>query len=141
MEIVRGRGPTAERHARVTVTFANSSGAVTVFTITGRVRAKSLTAFCTADVVEDGAVTGIELGTTSDPNSLIVSTDPADIDTGEWWADATPVAGSKQQDALQSDVLISEDVILTITGGTDLDSGTIVFDVWYVPVTDNGALA
>ncbi len=139
MEVERGnRGKVP--HARSTVTFSNSSGTVTVFTITGRVRVTEFTAFCTADVVEDGAVSGIECGTTADPNLLIVSTDPADIDSGEFWPNASPIA-SVQMDALQLDVLLSENIILTITGGTDLDSGAIIFDVWYEPITDNGALA
>ncbi|MCH7542601.1 MAG: hypothetical protein IIB65_03070, partial [Proteobacteria bacterium] len=110
------------------------------FTTTGRVLGALITALCTADLVEDGAVTGIELGGATDPNALIVSTDPAAIDANEWWADATPVGGTKQVDAIQIDALTDEDIILTITGGTDLNSGTIVFDVFYLPVTSGGGL-
>lgn len=129
------------RHASKTITFSNSSGTVTVFTATGRALILSLTAYCTADLVEDGAVTSIELGGATDPDAFIVQTDPATIDANEWWADATPVGGTKQMDALQIDVMTDEDIILTITGGTDLDSGAIVFDVWYMAATDDGNLS
>ena len=129
-----------QRHASSTITFANSSGTVDVFTITGRVLILALTAFCTADLVEDGTVTGIELGGATDPNAFILSTDPAAIDANEWWADATPVGGVKQMDALQIDVMTDEDIILTITGGTDLDSGTIDFDVFYLALTAGASL-
>lgn len=129
------------RHARSTVTFSNSSGTVPVFNTTGRVFVTALSAYCTADLVEDGAVSSIELGGATDADAFIVQTDPATIGTGEWWADASPVGGVKQIDPIQIDVLTDEDVILTITGGIDLDSGTLVFDFWYLPITDGAVLA
>ncbi len=127
-------------HVRKTVTFLNTSGTVDVFTITGRVWVRRLTAFCTADLVEDGAVAGIELGGATDVNAFIVSTDPAAIDANEWWYDGTPLGGVVIPDALQQDKLTDEDVILTITGGTDIDSGAIVFDFWYYQITDGSSL-
>ena len=129
------------KHEQSTITFLNSSGAVDVFTITGRVRIATLSAYVTVDVVEDGAVAGIELGGATDPNAFIVSTDPADLDANEWWYDASPTGGPVVIDALQLDKLTDEDIILTITGGTDLNSGVIVFDAWYYPATTNGELA
>ncbi len=141
MRIVTPPSAATRRHARQTVTFLNTSGTVTVFSITGRVRVDRLTAFCTADLVEDGAVSGIELGGATDPNAFIVSTDPAAIDANEWWFDGTPVGGVAPLDTLQIDAVTDEDIILTITGGTDLDSGAIVFDVWYFAVTENGLLS
>lgn len=129
-----------QRHARAVVTFANSSGTVTVFNITGRVFVTALAAYCTTDLVETGSVTNLELGGATDPNGFIISADPAAIDENEWWADATPVGGVKQADPIQIDVMTDEDVILTITGGTDIASGVIVFDFWYLPVTDGATL-
>ena len=139
--IVRGSGPASIRTARSTVTFSSTSGTVTVFTTTGRVFITALTAFCTTDIVENGAVASIELGGATDADAFIVQTDPAAISANEWWADATPVGGVKQMDAIQVDVMTDENVILTITGGTNLTSGVLVFDVWYVSVTDDGNLA
>ncbi len=141
MRVITPPSAATRRHARQTITFANTSGTVTVFSITGRVRIDRITAFCTVDLVEDGAVSGIELGGATDPNALIVSTDPAAIDANEWWFDGTPVGGIAQIDALQIDAVTDEDIILTITGGTDLDSGAIVFDVWYYSVTQGGLLS
>ena len=87
-------------HARNLITFLNSSGTVDVFTTTGRVWIRRLTAFCTANLVEDGSVTGIELGGATDANALIVSTDPAAIDANELWFDGTPTGGVVIPDAL-----------------------------------------
>ena len=129
------------KHARTTITFSNTSGTVTVFTITGRVNILSLTSYCTTSVIENGAVDTIELGGATDLNAFIVQTNPSLITENKWWADATPVGGVKQMDAIQIDVMTDEDIILTIVGGTDLASGVIVFDTWYLPVTDSGLLA
>ena len=141
MKIATFPAITDMRHERSIITFSNTSGTVTVFTTTGRVFGALITAFCTADLVEDGAVTGIELGGATDPNALIVSTDPAAIDANEWWTGASPAGGILQADAIQIDWMTDEDIILTITGGTDLDSGTIEFDVWFFPITDDGNLS
>ncbi len=127
------------RHTPVTVTFANSSGTVAVATNTGRVLISACAAHVTDSVVEDGAVTSIELGTTTDPDGLIVQTNPSLLLSGTFWVDATPVAALAQMAAAQIDVMTAESLILTITGGTDLDSGTIVFDFWYMSMT-TGAL-
>ncbi len=99
-----------------------------------------LIARCTDTLVEDGAVASIELGGATDPDALIVQTNPSLIQTGKWWTDATPLAGPVQVDAKQLDFLLDENMILTIIGGTDLNTGTIIFDVWYLPVTDGGQL-
>ncbi len=128
------------RHATSTITFSNTNGTVDVYTITGRVWVRRLTAFCTATLVEDGAVASIELGGATDLNAFIVQTNPSDISVNEWWYDATPTGGVVIPDALQQDKLTDEDIILTIVGGTDLDSGAIVFDVWYYAVTSDGQL-
>ncbi len=131
---------TRMRHVRKVVTFLNSSGTVDVFTITGEVMASLVTARCTTSVVEDGAVASIELGGATDPDALIVQTNPSLLVAGTWWKDATPIAGHAQVDAAQIDVLLAEDVILKIIGGTDLDSGVLVFNAWYLPNTDDGLL-
>ncbi len=141
MRIHRGNNQVNLQHRRATITFANNSGTVTVFTLTGRVMVLAVAAFVTVDVVETGAVTGLEFGVTADPNLFILSANPSDLDANEWWTDASPQAGGVAMDDLQKDKLIAQDPILTITGGTDLASGTIVFDIWYLPITDDGALA
>lgn len=127
-------------HRRQTITFSNDSGTVDVFTITGRVFITALTAYCTTSLTETGDVTDLELGGATDPNAYVLSISPDALDINEWWQDGTPVGGSKQLDALQIDVVTDEDIILTITGGTDIATGVVVFDVWYLPVTDGATL-
>ena len=125
---------------RKTIVFLNSSTDVPVFDVTGRVLIIYLTAFCTDNIVEDGAVAGIVLGTVADRNVLITTINPSEIAVNEWWTGGASVTESIQMSDSQKDVLISANIILTITGGIDLDSGTIIFDVWYYPITDDGAL-
>lgn len=133
--------PGAEmQHAQSTIVFADSSGVVIVFTRTGRVFGSLITAFCTDTLIEDGAVASISLGGATDAQGLIVNTNPSDISVNEFWFDATPVSGLVHVDPLQIDWMTDENVTLTIIGGTDIASGTIVFDVWYLPLTSDGAL-
>lgn len=131
---------TEMQHAQSEIVFSDSSGVVTVFTRTGRVFGSLITAFCTDTLIEDGAVASISLGGATDAQGLIVNTNPSDISVNEFWFDATPASGLVQVDALQIDWMTDENVILTIIGGTDIASGTIVFDVWYLPLTSDSAL-
>lgn len=128
------------RHTTAPITFADSSGTVTVATNTGRVLITALTAHVTASVIEDGAVTSIELGGATDKDAFIVQTNPSLLVAGTWWVDATPVAAIAQINALQTDVMTDEDIILTIIGGTDLDSGAIVFDFFYLSLVAGSLL-
>ncbi len=141
MRLSRGQNFATLRHARSTLTFASTSGTVTVFTITGRVWIRRLTAFCTVNVVENGAVDGIVLGGATDTNGLIETVNPSLLLANLWWFDATPTGGLVIPNALQQDKLTDEDVIATIAGGTDLTSGELVFDAFYYPLTSNGQLA
>lgn len=127
-------------HVPSTITFLNSSGTVDVFTTTGRVWIRRLTAFVTTNVVEDGAVASIELGGATDPNGLIDQVNPSLLLANLWWFDATPTGGLVAPAALQQDKLTDEDVILTIIGGTDLDSGVVEFNVWYYAASAGASL-
>ena len=138
------RGLIGTRHVRATLAFDGSTvgdvGTDTIFAITGRVWLLGFTAFCTESLTEGGATATAEVGTATDINGLIVQTIATAIDINEWWFDATPLPGLVQMDALQIDALLSEDIILT-TGSQTISNGTIIFDAWYIPITDNGALA
>lgn len=142
-EIVRG-GPTIQ-HVRFSKTFANSAGNgavgdVTIFTVTGRIWLLGFTAFCTDDLTEAGATATIQVGTASVDGGIIAVVNAVDIDTNEWWTDGTPVAELDQMDAAQVDVLISSDIVALVSAQA-ITGGTIVFDAFYKPLTDNGALS
>lgn len=130
-------------HARISVAFDGETGSgevgtVTLFTITGRVIVKHLTAFCTETLV--GAAT-LECGVASSTPGLIAQVaDATTIAANDWWVDASVAeVGLAAQVATQKDMNLSENVILTIDSANITD-GTLIFDVWYMPVTDNGLL-
>ena len=144
MKITKTSGAAA-RHVRLSKTFADSAGNgavgdVTLFTVTGRVWLLGFTAFCTAGLSEGGATATIQVGTAAVDGAIIAVVNAVDIDTNEWWTDGTPVAELDQMDAAQVDVLISSNIVAKVTTQA-VSGGVIVFDAFYIPLTDNGALA
>lgn len=143
MPVVKtGSSPVALRRARATLVATGGAPwadgvAETIFAITGRVLIAYLTAFCTESLVGAGTMV---LGTSSQTAGLIASTVPNNLDVNEWWNDAGPAEGMEQIIATAIDAVCSEDIEL-LPGGANVTDGTIVFDVWYLPITDNGALA
>lgn len=137
------------RHVRKTITFTGGAGAgavgtITLFTITGRVRLDRMSAFCTASLVSTGGTGTISLGVASSTGGLS-SNKSADAIVANDWFTGVGVAAGISTDILYSsftvDVyLLSESLILTV-GTANVTSGTLVFDVWYRPITDDGALA
>ena len=141
-------------HVRSTVTFDGTTGggeagtAVTALTVTGRVLIESLTIFCSADLTESGATATLTCGIASDIAKFLDSTQSVAIDVGEWWASSTPkTAGvnlvqqtTSPVDAAQQHIAISESIIYDPLV-TNTTGGTLIMDVWYRPITDNGALA
>ncbi len=148
-------GPTASdptvKHDRKTVTFDGSAGSgavgtITVFTITGRVLIHRVLAFCTAGLF-GGATATLRCGGVLDTDGLFDQVNAADLDNNEWWQQANPLRGLVSLDgghdggqiSSQVQKMTDEDVILTV-GAAVISGGTIIFDVWYEPVTDDGAL-
>ncbi len=139
------RGLIGTRHARTTITFDGSAGSgavgdVTVFTLTGRVWVVGVTAFCSTGLSEGGATATVQLGTAAKDGALIAVVNAVDIDTNEWWMDGTPAEEVVQMDGAQVDALISSDIVVKVTSQA-VSGGVIVFDAWYIPITDDGALA
>jgi len=138
------------KHGRATLTFNGTTvgdvGTDVVFTTTGRVRVHMLSAYCTT--VLAGATATLQLGTTGDIDAFIAITTATDVAIDEWWTAAVPAAGSKSPLKVETgglvtsqvDKLVNENIILTV-GTAAITSGVVVFDVWYEPITDNGALS
>ena len=140
------------RHARVTIAFTGAAGlgavgTVALFTITGRIWIDTLTAFCTEALAEAAASATVACGVAADTDAFIAVTNAIDIDLNEWWNSATPAAGAVTitgtgttgPSTLQKRKLVSTNIILTVAA-QNITDGTIVFDVFYMPVTDNGLL-
>lgn len=140
-----------ESHVRKTIAFTGAAGLgaigdITVFTITGRVFISRVTAFCTEDLVSAGAGT-ISLGTATRVTKFIALTTATTIDTNEWWVDGTPITEAANtinqttngSDPSQLAVVLSADVIIDVLTG-DVTDGTIIIDMWYIPITDSATL-
>ena len=138
-----------------TITFAgatadawgNDGGALdggAIFTVTGVVQARIL-GVCTT-LLAGGATleTGIA-GATAIYNAQTTDTD---IDAGEFWFNsATPAAyfilGQEDDSTgnLPLYTLNGQDIILTVSGGNDTDSGVIDFFAIWNPISSDGSVA
>lgn len=79
------------------------------------------------------------LGVTGSTALLIAATTATDIDVDEWWVDATPDSAGIAVPAGLKDIAVSASVIATVAVA-DISDGTIVFDVWWLPLSANGNL-
>lgn len=121
---------------RKELTFANSTGTVSLFTVTGDVIVR-LIAVCKTDVTSAGAG-NIECGVSGDVDVMIASTAGTDIDVNEIWHDASPDANAELE-SVSKDVIISngDDVILTLSA--QIDAGAITFYAFWIPLS-SGAM-
>lgn len=131
------------RIARKTVTFTGAAGAgavgqVTVFTVTGRVLVKSLSAYCTADLA--GATATLSLGTAANVTGFIGVTTATDVDSGEFWLTTTPTAGLLALPAALKDIAVSANITIDVLTA-NITAGTLIIVAEYVPISTDGAIA
>lgn len=143
-----GRVGTARSRARKTVAFDGTTGngevgTVDLFTVTGAVYIDRITARCTETCVGVGTMA---CGGASDTDGLMTSITPSNFAAGEFWASGNVVAGQINMPrptvgganaGIPLDKAFSEDVILTIASN-DVTNGTVIFDVWFTPISDDG---
>ena len=153
MPVVKvGSSPVPPIHARSTIAFDGAAGngatgTVTVFTITGRVYIERFLAFCTENLVEAVATATLRCGGASDTDGLFDQLNATTLVNGDWWEQAASIGGLVSLDgsitggyiSSQVQKMTDEDVILTV-GAQNITDGTIIFDVWYIPITDDGLL-
>ncbi|KKL64326.1 hypothetical protein LCGC14_2166200 [marine sediment metagenome] len=145
MDIEFGVDPMTEvHHVRKTFQSTGSEmdiGALTAFTITGRVLVKNVTVFCTETFV--GAAT-VDLGVTGNTDIFSPGTiaNATTFAANDWWvlSDGTTIPGGTPQVDWEQGVPISADVILSV-GAANITDGTMIIDLWYSSITDNGSLA
>ncbi|MBA4181989.1 MAG: hypothetical protein C0506_15465 [Anaerolinea sp.] len=145
------------RHVRKTITFTGGAGAgavgtVTVFTITGRVLVDTLTIFATTGLTGTGfAVFSVGgAGAASAQSAYWVDQcDPNTVATNDWVASGGAVTNSGIAGAVSTNpsngphsgpVALSSDLQITVIDDT-ITAGVLVFDCWYKPISDDGALA
>jgi hypothetical protein len=134
--------PALERVATKTITFDGTAGngavgTVAVFTVTGDVFLRFITARCSVDLVSAGAGT-IILGVASDTNVMNTVTTATTLDAGEWWVGgAATTATAGQIAASNNDVVVDGNIIITVATG-DITAGALIFYAIWIPLSANG---
>ena len=128
-----------------TVTYTASGdgaiGALTLFNVTGQIKIVSLIPFCTLSLEETAATVTTLLGVVGDTNLFLDTTEPEDIDTGEFW-DATAqatIAGVAIPASLK-DIVISANIIQTIVTST-ISAGVMDFYLRWIPLSSDAAVS
>lgn len=117
------------------LTFANDTGTVNVFTVTGDVGVR-IFPICKTNVAS-AAAGNIELGTSNDVNAMIASTIGTELDANDIWIDSTPTTEIEALDTSRDYIISnSDDVILTLSA--QIDSGVVDFVCYWFPISDDG---
>lgn len=146
-----GYAPSGAPKSTKTITFtgaagAGAVGAVTVFTVTGRIRVDAITAYCTTLLTEGGATATVALGTTNQTSRFIAATTATAIDANEWWLTTTPTVGSLDLVSASagasdlSNVAVAEDIIVTVASQA-VPSGVIEFYLEWSPLSAGASVA
>lgn len=107
-----------------------------VFTVTGTVRVKVFVV-CTETLIGDNH---IQFGIAGASDAYIAQTTKTDIATGEIWHDASPDNGEEDFSDTIDDVIIVElDIGYEVITAVATD-GTLVFYLWWVPISSDGAV-
>lgn len=132
-------------HVRKTVTFdggagTGAQGAVPIFDITGRVALIDFVGFVTTSL--DGVNATISHGVDTDKTRLSAALTATALDVN-FWVKNTPSAGMEESSigtqSLYMGYVTSESIIGTVATA-DITAGVIEYDLWYKPITDDGAL-
>lgn len=124
---------------RATVTFANTAGAVTAFTVTGDVIVRVLAVCKTPCASALGC--NAELGVASDTDAILPTTDITLLAASEIWHDAAPDSDIETLATAAKEFTIvgGADIILTLSA--QADSGAIAFYCLWTALSTDGAVA
>ena len=118
-----------------TSTFANTTGAPVIFTVTGDVLVRVM-AVCQTSLTSAGACNA-ELGIAGATDTILATTDVTAIDADEIWHDATPDADIEAASVIKEFLIAGgADIILTLSA--QIDAGVIAFTCWWTPVSADG---
>ena len=117
-----------------TMTFSNTTGAQTLFTVTGHVIVR-VVSVCTTACASAGAC-NVEIGTAASTAAITAQTDVTLLAAEEIWHDATPDAEIEAMSVL-SDHIITDgnDIILTLSA--QVDSGVVAFYCIWTPLSSD----
>lgn len=120
-----------------TLTFSNTSGTQTLFTVTGDVIVKTII-ICTTDITS-AAAANLELGVVGDTDAFIASTVATDLDAREIWHDTSPDSEVEAYSTAKEYIITDgNDIILTLSA--QVDSGEIVAYCFWTPLSTTGSV-
>ena len=140
VRITRGDGTTLQ-HDRKNVAFTGGAGigaigTVDLFTVTGVVWIAAFMASCTENLA--GATATLAIGTVSVLTDLFMAQITAtNLTNTQLWTDGLISGEALQIGSEDTDVMCLANIRATV-GTANITNGTIDFDLWYRPVTDNG---
>jgi hypothetical protein len=120
---------------RKLVTFANSTGVLDLFAVTGRVIVR-IVPVCTT-VVASAAGANLRLGTAFDDDAMIADTLSTLLGAEEIWIDTSPDSRVEPLSAMREYMVTNGDAI-QLTLSAQVDTGAIEFLCYWAPVSLNG---
>ena len=125
---------------RKTITFDGTAGngvvgTVAIGTVTGAVILQFGGVRCTTDLASSGGT--VELGCAGNTAAIVAQTTATDIDSGEFWQDATPEAKVSPAISLKN---VGGNIILTVATA-DVTAGVLEFDFYWLPLSSDGNLS
>lgn len=144
-------GASGLRRATKTITFDGSAGlgalgTFNVLTVTGEVLVVYIAAFCVTSLTVDGG-TGtaqVRLGCTNNTSLFVGLTNAVDIDAGEIWVTTTPDAVGIALPAACREIVITDSITGEVVNGGGnqiVNGGSLRVDVYYLPLSSDGAIA
>ena len=144
MEIIRASQGSQRASKTITFTGAanmgNAGENVTIFTVTGEILVLALVPFCTTDLTEAVGTATISLGVTSSVALFIAATDSKEIDENEFWVDTVPDPYGIALPSTLKDIIITDNIVAACAT-QDTDGGVMRFDLYWLPLSSNGAVS
>ena len=116
------------------LTFSDTTGAQTLFTVTGDVILRVF-GVCKIDIASTGGA-NIGVGVSGTTNKFIATTVATAVDANEVWHDATP-DNSIELDSVSVSYIVSNGQDVILTPSTQVDSGRIDFYLSWRPLSDD----
>lgn len=117
------------------LTFADSTGTLNLFTVTGDVIVKILTV-CTVNVVS-AAAGNVNVGTAAAPTAILPATVASTLIAREIWHDASPDAEIEALSVI-SEYFITDGNDIVLVCSAQIDSGNLTFYCYFTPVSSDG---
>jgi hypothetical protein len=121
-----------------TLTFANSSGALNLFTVTGDVAVR-ITAVCATDLAS-AAAGSVSVGISGTTDAIMPATTATDLDAREIWHDNAPDSEIEATGSAYRDYVIADGDDIILTCSAQIDSGVLEFVCEWRPLSSGASV-